>query len=184
MDKAGFWKLIEEARADTGLSLDIAPFLVGRLAEMDVGDIIRWARIYDVYQRLSYKMKLWAAAYVINGGCSDDGFEYFRGWLIAQGREVFLNALANPDSLAEVDVRMDEAEYEPMLYVGGEAYFIKMNIGRPDYDAFQEAAKDHALDESELQYIIADIHFAEDIDAEWAEDGLESVVPKLCEKFS
>jgi hypothetical protein len=37
----------------------------------------------------SYTNPLWAAAYVINGGCSDDGFDYFRGWLIAQGREVF-----------------------------------------------------------------------------------------------
>jgi len=25
------------------------------------------------------------AAYIINGGCSDDGFEYFRRWLVLQG---------------------------------------------------------------------------------------------------
>jgi hypothetical protein len=29
---------------------------------------------------------MWVAAYLMNGGCSDDGFDYFRGWLIAQGR--------------------------------------------------------------------------------------------------
>ncbi|WP_202610450.1 DUF4240 domain-containing protein [Herbidospora solisilvae] len=28
------------------------------------------------------------------------GFDYFRGWLIAQGRTVFHQALADPDSLA------------------------------------------------------------------------------------
>lgn len=37
----------------------------------------------------SYRNPLWAAAYVINGGCSDDGFDYFRGWLIVQGHEVY-----------------------------------------------------------------------------------------------
>ncbi|WP_342210876.1 LysR family transcriptional regulator [Streptomyces sp. DH-12] len=47
---------------------------------------------------------LWAAAYVINGGCSDDGFDYFRGWLIAQGREVFERAVARPGALADLPV--------------------------------------------------------------------------------
>jgi hypothetical protein len=37
----------------------------------------------------SYRTVLWAAACLINGGYSDDGFEYFRGWLIVQGRDVF-----------------------------------------------------------------------------------------------
>lgn len=42
-----------------------------------------------------------AAAYLVNGGCSDDGFDYFRGWLIARGREVFEDVLADPDAIAE-----------------------------------------------------------------------------------
>ena len=33
---------------------------------------------------------------------SDDGFEYFRRWLIAQGRTAFEKALADPDILAEL----------------------------------------------------------------------------------
>ena len=36
----------------------------------------------------SYRWDLWGAAYLANGGCSDDGFDYFRGWLIGQGRKV------------------------------------------------------------------------------------------------
>jgi hypothetical protein len=52
----------------------------------------------------SYTNPLWAAAYLINGGCSDDGFEYFRGWLIAQGREVFERVVADPDALAELPI--------------------------------------------------------------------------------
>lgn len=56
-----------------------------------------------MYQLLadSYRAPLWAAAYVINGGCSDDGFDYFRGWLIMQGREVFEQVLADPEALAD-----------------------------------------------------------------------------------
>ncbi|MFL6076856.1 MAG: DUF4240 domain-containing protein [Mycobacteriales bacterium] len=36
----------------------------------------------------SYQGDLWGAAYLINGGASDDGFDYFRGWLIARTRGV------------------------------------------------------------------------------------------------
>ena len=50
----------------------------------------------------SYRSSLWAAAYVINAGCSDDGFGYFRGWLMFQGRETFGQAVADPDSLADL----------------------------------------------------------------------------------
>jgi hypothetical protein len=41
----------------------------------------------------SYQGDLRAAAYLINGGASDDGFEYFRGRLITQGREVYAGVL-------------------------------------------------------------------------------------------
>lgn len=39
----------------------------------------RWGKTYD--------WDLWGAAYLINGGASDDGFDYFRGWLLSQGSE-------------------------------------------------------------------------------------------------
>ena len=50
----------------------------------------------------SYRSSLWAAVYVINGGCSHDGFDYFRGWLMLQGRETFGQAVADPGSLADL----------------------------------------------------------------------------------
>lgn len=34
-----------------------------------------------------YRRDLWAAAYIIGGGCSDDSFIDFRAGLIAQGHE-------------------------------------------------------------------------------------------------
>jgi hypothetical protein len=49
----------------------------------------------------SYLGSLWAAAYRINGDCSDDGFDYFRDWLITQGRDMFEAAVADPDALAD-----------------------------------------------------------------------------------
>ncbi|WP_234527232.1 MULTISPECIES: DUF4240 domain-containing protein [unclassified Streptomyces] len=48
----------------------------------------------------SCTLPLRAAAHLVSGGCSDDGFDYFRGWPIAQGREVFETMVADPDALA------------------------------------------------------------------------------------
>jgi hypothetical protein len=48
-----------------------------------------------------YRYDLWAAAYLIGGGCSDDGFIDFRAGLIAQGRDWYHKAAASPDSLAD-----------------------------------------------------------------------------------
>jgi hypothetical protein len=54
-----------------------------------------------VSQALCFRWKTkWAAAYLIGGGCSDDGFIDFRAGLIAQGHAWYEMAVASPDSLA------------------------------------------------------------------------------------
>ena len=71
----------------------------------------------------SDRADLWGAAYLINGGCSDDGFEHFRGWLMPQGRATFAQAVREPDSLAELPavqqaaVTGEEFEAEEVLTV-------------------------------------------------------------------
>jgi hypothetical protein len=48
---------------------------------------------------------LWAVAFDIGGGCSDDSFDDFRGWLISMGREVFEAAVRDPETVHEVAER-------------------------------------------------------------------------------
>lgn len=75
---------------------------------------------------------LWGAAYVINGGCGDEGFEYFRDWLISRGRAVFDAALADPESLADPVRRMPEgehAEFEMYRYVPTRVFVKDLKLG-------------------------------------------------------
>jgi len=75
-------------------------------------------RLDDVLAR-AYRWDLWAAAYIINGSASDDGFQYFRAWLISRGQRVFEQALKDPAGL-ETFVPNDPAwlaEFEEMLYL-------------------------------------------------------------------
>ena len=184
MDHVQFWTLIDNARARAESPVDVAAQLVELLAQRDERDILLWGQIFGEYQRLSYKNRLWAAAYVINGGCSDDSFDYFRAWLTAQGRYVFLDALADPENLAEYDdIEPYDSFDEDMLDVGCAAYFRKHGLTQRDYDRFDAALDAHPLDEREKAAMLAEIRFAADIDAEWDEDELDSLLPRLSERF-
>jgi hypothetical protein len=107
MDRQRFWQLIAAARdqaADPDDSAAVAREATSLLATRPAGEIVAAQQVLWDLMADSYTNPLWAAAYVINGGCSDDGFDYFRGWLIAQGDEVFDRVVADPDALAELPI--------------------------------------------------------------------------------
>ena len=112
MDTDDVWRLVDRVRAEVENADDaeaVAAGMVDLLAEREPTQIVGFAQpLWDLLS-VSYRNNLWAAAYVMNGGASDDGFDYFRGWLIAQGRETFERALTDPDSLATLSVVIDGA---------------------------------------------------------------------------
>ena len=115
-----FWEHIEKTRRkDSDAHVDR---LVARLAKLPPGRIIDFHQRWNQLQRAAYNWNLWGAAYLINGGCSDDGFDYFCDWLLLQGRKVYEAALKNPDSLADV-VDPDEGECECGCSPGMHAWF-------------------------------------------------------------
>lgn len=122
MTEDDFWDLIETARSRGGAPDEIAVEVSEELAKRSADDI----RAFDAHRvRLmesSYSWNLWGAAYLINGGCSDDCFEYFRSWLISQGRQVFEGAVANPDTLAAHVSAGEEPECEDFLYAASKAH--------------------------------------------------------------
>src|SRR4051794_34428758 len=103
MTEHGFWTLIDEAhRKSHGKADAQAELLVDVLAAQPIEEIVSYARWFDYLIGRADTHGLLAAHYLVQDGShSGDGFEYFRGWLIGQGREVFAAAVANPDSLAD-----------------------------------------------------------------------------------
>ena len=102
MDMQQFWKLIEDARRqvpDPADGEEVAARAAALLSAYPRELIVAAGQVLRELMAGSYRTPLWAAAYVINGGCSNDGFDYFRGWLILQGREVFEHIVADPTRL-------------------------------------------------------------------------------------
>ncbi|MCX4396629.1 DUF4240 domain-containing protein [Streptomyces sp. NBC_01767] len=144
MDTTDFWNLIDDARAQVTDPED-AEAVVERasalLAARPRDEIVVAQQLLWDLMAASYRAPLWAAAYTINGGCSDDGFDYFRGWLIAQGREVFERVVADPDTLAELPVIRAaapeglEMECERTLGIAWDAHRTATDEDMPD-DSF------------------------------------------------
>ncbi|MBL3669821.1 DUF4240 domain-containing protein [Streptomyces sp. M2CJ-2] len=144
MNKQQFWQLIEAARnqaSNPNDGEDVAHRATSQLATHPTEEIVAAQQVLWNLMADSYTNPLWAAAYVINGGCSDDGFDYFRGWLIAQGREAFERVVAAPDALAELPIVRASAadgldlECEEALSIVWNAHIMATGKQLPD-DAF------------------------------------------------
>jgi len=120
MPEDQFWDLLQTSASEAGGHIDHQEEeLTLLLRRLPIQELITFDNRYRQLRGLAYTWPLWGAAYIINGGCSDDGFCYFRDWLIAQGPDVYQQALADPESLADLDLDPDEEELEAegMAYV-------------------------------------------------------------------
>lgn len=97
------------------------------LMRLSPEQIVKFEQLFGETMRESYNWDLWGAAYVANDGASDDGFEYFRCWLISKGRRAFEQVLRDPDSLADIiaDGESDGLEFEEIAYVARNAWSKK-----------------------------------------------------------
>src|SRR5262245_57052159 len=98
MDHDHFWHLVDLTRGFP----ERAEALAKLLEQLESDEIVRFRIMYDDVMHSANKVDLWGAAHTINGGCSDEGFYYFREALIEQGRPIFEAAVRDPDSLADI----------------------------------------------------------------------------------
>lgn len=181
MDKKKFWKIVNKAIVQSGADIDeYLEALEKLLRKLKPDDIVKWQLIFDEYLEVSKVDRLWAAAYLLNDGASDDGFDYFRAWLISLGQDAFLAILEDPDSIGELlQGNIDEdflAEFEEVMYISSDVYLEKTE--QDDEEIFFEACDRLALTADEKAEIHADIVLPEAL--EWDEDDdLEIIFPKI-----
>ena len=132
MDEAEFWSIIDRSRkASKGDYEEQIIALKEILLSLDAKEIEKFGNTFTALLAESYNSKLWGAAYVINGGCSDDCFNYFRQYLIGQGKEKFYKTLKDPESCAGWIKSEEEVEWEGLQYAAMEAYEQKTGKGIP-----------------------------------------------------
>ncbi|MFG2952493.1 DUF4240 domain-containing protein [Streptomyces sp. NPDC048291] len=136
MDETEFWELVDTTReAAEGDPEEQADLLVERLLQLEPDLVLDFARHFEARYNRAYRWDLWGAAWVLLDGASDDAFDFFRCWLIAQGREIFEGALHDPDALAELLADFDEeidGDGEELGYAADEAYEQLTGTVAPD----------------------------------------------------
>lgn len=124
MTKDKFWEVIDNART-------IAPALEGeplreslykQLLKLSPDELVGFDCAWQEYRRIANSPQLIAAACIINGGTSDDRFDYFKNWLILQGQYAFRQALKDPDALAALKIPFDDTELEDCGYLTSLAF--------------------------------------------------------------
>ena len=151
MDDDSFWALVDAARDAAGDDTeDRVSGLEQVLLTLHADEVFAFQHAYDETLARAWRWDLWGAAYLMNGGCSDDGFRYFCDWLISEGESVFEAALDDPESLA-AKTPGDEFSLEAFGYVAAEVYEQMTDNEMPRRKAAQPASPaGKAWDESEL----------------------------------
>ena len=176
MTRDEFWNLIAESKVQAGQNVDAQyDYLEEKLTAMGSEEALRFHGICYAYTDAAVKYGLWDAASCMLGGCSDDMFMDFRGWLVAQGKEVYMQALANPDSMASVEL-YNHGSFEHLAYLGSTVY--EKLTGKNAYDDFpwyEEDALRRAVT-SEIQYDPG-IFYPRDM------ENWPRYIPNLCAKY-
>jgi hypothetical protein len=132
MKEDHFWELIERSGASQDYELQIGT-LENILKSLSAEEIVKFDNTFRALLAASYDYRLWGASYVINGGCSDDCFDYFREYLIAHGRDKFYATLKDPDSCAGWIKTEEEENWEGFGSCAMNAYQKKTGEDLP-YD--------------------------------------------------
>lgn len=173
LDEDTFWNIVDKSLKNTSNQEDQEQFLIREICKLTPHEIIGFRLRTDKLLYDTYNSEMWCAGYIMNGGCSDDAFEYFRNWIISRGRNVFYKAKENPDNLiTEVSKDIEFYEFESFWYVALEAFNQK--TGKDLYDYID----DENFKTQEGQYP----HF----EFTWQEENPESmkkICPKLFEKM-
>ncbi len=123
MDKNTFWHIIDSVNSEVSSSdqKGILRVTQEKLQDYSPQEIAVWANFLRYYRDVADSSGVFAASCILNDYMSDDGFMDFRAWLISRGKDVYLAALKNPDTLAGIDIPED-TRFELYGYVAYDAY--------------------------------------------------------------
>jgi hypothetical protein len=173
LDEDLYWKIVQESLHNSSDQDEQEEFLIKQLQKFSYKEIIGFRLRTDKLLYDTYNSEMWCAGYIMNGGCSDDSFEYFRNWVISKGKTVYYDAKNNPDSLiSQVDEVLDYYDFESFWYVAVEAF--QQKTGKDLYDF---------IDDDNFKF--KEGHYPQ-FDFTWAEENPESmkaICPKLFDKM-
>lgn len=129
-----FWSLVDRSR-DPSIERAAAK-LTGQLSRLSPVELVAFNRTFDRQLERSAHWDHWAACFIINAGCGDDSYDYYRMWLVAQGRASYARVLEDPSYAGRLTTPARRETYgESYSYVAGEVYEQRTGRTIPLYRA-------------------------------------------------
>lgn len=127
MDKNLFWELIDSVNREVpnGDHSAVLQATREKLYQLPSTEIAAWYKLYNTIVNQADRRDLWQVCDDCGIHASDDGFYYFRAWLVSQGRDVYTAVLNNPQSLPEFFSDPENASFEAYNYVSWSVYSQK-----------------------------------------------------------
>ncbi|MBB1193096.1 hypothetical protein DNC80_05350 [Flavobacterium sp. SOK18b] len=136
METDRFWQIIEVSKSKSNGDYEKQQNeLEKELLKLSGIEILEFDNKFRTLRGEIYSWDFWAAAYIINGGCSDDSFSDFRGWLIGQGKTIYNSAINDIETLSILK-ETNNGDWEGLSYVPTDAY--KKKTGRDIPEGIQE----------------------------------------------
>jgi hypothetical protein len=108
-----FWKIVGKvhrgSKGDMGAKCRL---LRKELRKLTAKEVRSFGDRFGDCEAKAYAWELWAAAYIIGGGRSDDMFSDFRSTPISMGQETFERVVVSPAALIDTQLDADNAFYE------------------------------------------------------------------------
>lgn len=163
MDTDTFWRIVDQSQKGAENVDEQMEKLHTLVSELDPKEILEFDRCFNESVRDAFRADLWAVAYIINGGCSDDCFDYFLGWLIAQGRMYYEAALTTPERAGDRVAPGEIVECGSIWSVAARAY--EDRTGKTDF------------------YEIAPVVYRTLMGELFDEENVDALYPELAERF-
>lgn len=123
LDEEKYWSIIEKSLKETSNQEDQELFLISEIEQLSPKEMVGFRLRTDKLLFDSYTSNLWCANYIISNGAADDGFDYFRCWLISRGKEAYYKTLENPDYLINLVANEPQVyDFEGFWYVAMGAF--------------------------------------------------------------
>ena len=170
MTRQEFWSIVD--RVNESAAGDMARkcvLLATVLRALPIAEVESFSIHFDECDDEAFTWNLWAAAYIMRGGCSDDSFANFRATLISMGRKTFETVAAAPESLVDIEVDADQAFHEGYQYVAMTVY--------EDATGHPPARGGRAGDETIEDEI-------KPTGRRWREDRVRDLYPRLATKYA
>lgn len=186
MNKEKFWQTIESVNrlVPDGDHEMVQEQMRKELLHYSRQDILDWHLILQEYNNAAYRNDLWAACTALGAHASDDGFDYFRTWLISQGKDIYMEAMRDPDTLASNPHSGKEMNFEAFAYCAIEAYKEKLNLtGNDCYTKPYDDLDKHKLSDELVQDIINEIPQHPDVPSIDLPPDYSSQLPHIWERM-